>query len=55
MIASRVVDSPLGPITITATATGICGLDFGAYVQDKSRGSGQISRPDKYAIPAPAG
>ena len=36
MIASRVVDSPLGPITITATATGICGLDFGAYVQDKS-------------------
>ncbi|MCH8501322.1 MAG: methylated-DNA--[protein]-cysteine S-methyltransferase [Aliidiomarina sp.] len=37
MIASRVVDSPLGPITMKATAKGIYGLDFGTHVQEKAQ------------------
>jgi|SRR5690554_3956511 len=30
MQTSCVVESPLGPLTLTANAAGICGLDFGA-------------------------
>lgn len=39
MQAACVVDSPLGPLTLTATAAGICGLDFGAAQRDNMQDS----------------